>query len=310
MTVNETSPDTTAAFEALADLVRDWRERGKRTTTAGVKPALIRATDGAFNESHLGFGSFRAFVVAAQEAGYVALHRPERGHWLLLLPGEDPGTPDLPATSVGSDEVRRLKAPVWSVFVEWGDDWVRLWDKKEGRAFWYPTSEDGRPAWESDKDRFAAIEHASEAVQLGWMREWAETLTPSIRERILPTIGSEGAPGEFRARLVEHQLVGTWRDELRRRMFTFACEWADNNGVSRAALLDRRKSIPNERSRPSAPPPPSAVPAAPVSAPHSTDPGDDLHSEIRKRLHAAVDRMTLAELLDIQVPAHSMLESR
>lgn len=294
------------AFDALRSVVAEWRAQGKRTTTAGVKPALVRATDGQFNERDLGFASFRAFLVAAEEAEVIRLYRPERGHWLILLPGEEPTT--LPMAESPESAVKgRLKPPIWSVFVEWGDDWVRLWDKRDGRAFWYPIGADGRPAWEGDPERFAPIQHASQQVQIEWMKEWAEGLPPAERDLVLPTVGST-IQGAFRNQLAHLGLLPAWREELRQRMVLFTSAWADANGVARSQLLDNRRPEPRgpaARGEKVASPSVGPTPAK-EDASRAVE-GDPSEAELRSRLRDAIDRMTVAELLELRLPVHAML---
>jgi hypothetical protein len=308
------------AFTALAALVRQWRQEGKRTTTAGIKPALARAMDGSFNERELGFASFRDFAVAAELAGFIQLYRPERGHWLMLLPDEDPAAVEAEASTPASAPPERLKPPVWSVFVEWGDDWVRLWDRRDGRAFWYPTDASGRPAWEADPGRFVPIEHASESIQIEWMREWAETLAPQLRDALLPTIGIDAVKGSFRARLSELGLTTSWREELRRRVLDQATSWATVNHVSRSAILDQRRAGAGQSrsSRPSLPDPlgaslaPPPAPSVPPPSPRTASGAvrSDFESEVRAQVHAAVDRMTVSELLDMKLPVHATVAAK
>lgn len=298
------------AFKVLATVVSDWRVQGKRTTTAGVKPALIRATDGGFSERDLGFASFRAFLVAAEQAGVIRLYRPEQGHWQILLPGEEEPMPTArgasPSTGTG-----RLKPPIWAVFVEWGDDWVRLWDKKDGRAFWYPVAADGRPAWEASPERFAPIHHASPQVQMDWMREWAEGLPAAERDLILPTVGST-IQGAFRNQLTHLGLLPAWREELRRRIVLFASDWADANGVSRSQLLDARRAEPRPSQSRSEQVDQAPKVEARQSGNSAAGPGEsDLaESDLRSKLHEAIDRMSVAELLELRLPVHAMLSPK
>ena len=83
----QTSSDPAVAFVALCNLVRKWRAEGRKTTTAGLKPALQKAIPG-FSEADFGFLQFRDFVAAAVEAGHIQVQKLPTGHPMVLLPDE------------------------------------------------------------------------------------------------------------------------------------------------------------------------------------------------------------------------------
>lgn len=285
------------AFRDLAALVRLWRAEGKRTTLAGLKPAM-RGVRPEFDESALGFGKFHEFVAAGQDAGFVKLYDPPTGHRLVLLPDEDVAeVRDVPVQK--SDE--RLRPAVWSVFVEWHDDWVRQWDRDECRPLWYPIADDGRPAWETDTDRFVSIEPISREVQMGWMREWSEAVPEPGRSELLASIGDDAPPGDFRAVLGRLGLVGSWRDDLRNRTRAHALDWANANNVNPATLVESRRTPTGPR------------PAAPVTN-TSADPkvsvASSYEEQVRDRVRDAVDRMTLDELLELRLPVRAVVGRR
>ena len=325
----------TPAFEKLSELVRAWRQQGRKTTTAGLKPALQRELVG-FSETELGFTTFRTFVIAAAEAGYVKIEKTPTGHSWVMLPDEtsiatrtdaeatDPtvrgnaiGPP--PAATPGRSGPRhteRLKPDVWATFVDWRDSHRRMWDRSTRRSFMYPLDEAGAPAWITDPDRFVAIDSVEQATQIDWMREWAATLPDQHRDRIVNSLGADRPLGQFRKETTATGLASVWRAELQSRVANHARQWATEHDVPVHELIDHRPPTASMGSDvrvvAAARPPFGTGPAQPVVPPpeqaRSADGHADEASQLRALLHRAIDRMSLTELLSIPVRAEHLLD--
>jgi len=308
VTTDDCSLNFPQALDALVSLVREWREAGRVTTTAGLKAGLTQHTEGAFSETALGFDSFRAFVEAAAQEGRVQLNQLPSGHWIVLLPGESMS--DVPTTSrsrpvavAGSpreavDLSRRLRRDIWPSFVDWTPGQRRIWDRTTRRSIMYPVDDAGCPLWETDDARFVEMPAADMGLQLQWMREWAATLTPdTTRDAVLASIGGTGRAGQFRAQLERFGLAAGWRVELHRRVLQHAAAWARANKIELDALLEPRV-VTTTRS-----------PVAPTSGTSaSTAPADEL-TKLRVRMHKIIDRMSLVELASLPVRAEYLLGS-
>jgi hypothetical protein len=310
------------ALDALVELVREWRESGRVTTTAGLKPALQQRTAGAFSEEALGLVTFRDFVNVAATSGCIELHQLPSGHWMVLLPGESlddvptatrsrPASADAEkatppaATETGIDPTSRLRHEVWQCFVDWAPDQRRLWDRRNRRGVMYPVSDDGRPAWEVAPERFTDMPAADMPTQVRWMREWAAGVPDeATRGVLLTSLDDTAQRGQFRHELTRLGLTAAWRIELQRRVLAHAVAWAREQGIEVTDLLDpRRRTSP---ATPSAVPKPTpASPASPVS-PVSPD---EL-ARLRALLHVVIDSMTLAELASLPVRAEHLLQIR
>jgi hypothetical protein len=323
-----------ATFAAVGRVVREWRNSGRTTTTAGVKSALQREIPGGFDETSLGFADFRSFLRGGATAGYFHLEKLPTGHWLILLPGETlaqalaareevravrnqeatevgvalPSAEASPARNAPASgafptalaESQRLRADVWSAFVDWRTAHRRLWDRRVGRAFAYPVNGDGRPSWEAEPARFAAIAPANEAVQINWMREWAATLPTPDRDKVSQALQDDAPRGEFRRQLSSLGLLADWRAELQRRVTQFVAQWATQHEVSLTELIDQR-SRPREQSRAGSPPEP----------PPPSDPGERSDvAWLRAKLHRIIDLMPLSELVELEIPAQYLLLDR
>ena len=304
------------ALDALVELICEWREAGRVTTTAGLKAALQKRTDGAFSEEALGLATFRDFVQAAAAAGRIDLRRLSSGHFIALLPGES--LDDVPTTArtrpasvdvekavsyAGTAETAveptsRLRHEVWQCFVDWAPDQRRLWDRRNRRGVMYPVGDDGRPAWESAPERFTEIAAADMPTQVAWMREWAGALPDeAARRALLTSLDATAHRGQFRRELTRLGLATAWSAELQRRVLAHAVTWARAQGVEVTDLLDpRRRTSPARASAESRPAP---IPASP----------DEL-ARLRTLLHRVIDSMTLAELASLPVRAEHLLRVR
>ena len=338
--VEDSPADVAVAFAAVGRVVREWRDSGRTTTTAGVKSALQRETPGGFDEKSLGFADFRAFLQEGQTAGYFHLQQLQTGHWVILLPDEtlqevlaareearaareqeatearaarqaDVARPSAGASPAGKAqtgvasgtalaESQRLRADVWSAFVDWRAAHRRLWDRQVGRAFAYPVNGEGRPSWETEAARFAVIAPADEAVQINWMREWAATLPSPGRETLSRALRDDAPRGEFRRQLSALNLLAGWRAELQRRVTQYVAQWAAQHEVSVTELLDQR-SRPREQPRVAAPPELPA-PGGPVERSDT--------AWLRAKLHRIIDVMPLSELVELEIPAQYLLLDR
>jgi len=334
----QTSSDPAVAFVALCNLVRKWRAEGRKTTTAGLKPALQKAIPG-FSEADFGFLQFRDFVAAAVEAGHIQVQKLPTGHPMVLLPDESlieeapreasaGGTVPAPAASrdpalTSSDSTQqntwgRLKQDVWATFVNWHYSHDRLWDRTVRRAFAFPVNEDRGPAWFSEPERFVRVDAVDQDAQIGWMREWAETLPPPSRDSLIAAIAPGRPLGQFRRELNASGLAAAWRAELQRRVLQHAAAWARTHSIPLHDLLDQRSPLrPPPASPPTQPPSVDAAPAPPAlqapsplagpsPSPPDAGPSDDT-AQLRALLHRAIDRMSLAELISLPIRAEHLL---
>lgn len=321
----ETQDARDAAMRTLVDLVAKWREAGRKTLAAGLKPGLQQAIPG-FSETELGYPTFRAFVMAAEERGLVKSHLRSDGHTLVLLPHEllveeaprpAAARPGTGAAAKGTEKPAgrgaapprppsRLRPEVWGTFIDWHEQHRRLWDRQTSRCFAYPTGADGRPAWEGEPDRFVEVDPVGQNTQIGWMREWAEARPEPSRSQLLAALADNAPRGQFRRDLVRLAAVADWRAELQRRVLAHATAWAHSNSVSFDKLLDHRQPEP----RPVAATP-AAAPAA-TAAPCAAAPGGAAGTDgerLRALVHRAVDRMTLAELMSLPLRAEHLLDT-
>jgi hypothetical protein len=320
MTALSADPPVLDAYEALVAVIREWRQTERVTTTAGLKPALQDRMQGTFSEQQLGFPTFREFVQAAAEKGYIRLVQLPTRHWIALLPDESvdavptkttrlqttpakAATPTVPSSTGGTVESTvRLRSDVWRCLVDWAPDHRRIWDSSNNRGIVYPVGPDGRPAWESSPERFIETPSADMATQIAWMREWVKTLADqTTRDALLTSLG-EHSPGRFRSELNRLGLLSAWRAELQRRVLNLAVSWAHQNGVNVKDLLDTRTKA-------TAKPPVKSEPTRPTRE-AATSKADDETARLRTLLHQVIELMPLAELASLPIKAEHLLRVR
>jgi hypothetical protein len=324
--------DAAEAFSVLANIVRKWREQDLITTSAGLKPAFMTDTGGV-TERDFGFDTWREFIEAGVRDGYLRTERLPSGHVVVMLPEESFETVlasvrtasaarDSRTGSLGTGSGVRLRADVWTTFVEWNDHARRLWDSGASRAYIYPVDEHGEPAWTSAPDRFTPIEPIDAQTQREWMGEWAATLPPVNREPLLAALDRPGVTGTFRRELNARGLTATWRDELQRRVANHVRAWADQHGIAWFDLIDRREreqpslrprataAIPSESAEhPGSSSVRAAIETRPNNAPEQPRPAN-AQEQLRALLHRIIDQMSLAELLSIPIRAEYLLGDR
>lgn len=300
-----------AAFASLATIVREWRGQGRKTTTAGIKSALQRRPEG-FDERALGFVTFAAFLEAAEAEGLIHRFRQPNGHWIVMLPGESgedlsaiAGRTSHPTQLERVADEARLRPDVWASFVDWRADHRRLWDVQERRALMFPVDHEGKPAWLEDPQRFVDIPILDQALQVQWMREFAERQPDGVRSALLSALSNPAATGSFRRALTQFGLQPAWRAELHRRVAAKVSSWAAEHSIPGGQVVLAQEPVavaPHVRS-PEASTSPAIRRTEPVTRPADATDLDRL----RQKIHAIVDRMSLAELAALPIRAEHLL---
>lgn len=314
------------AFEILAQLVAEWRNEGRITTTAGLRPAMNEAIP-SFSEQDYGYDSFREFVQGAERSGHIQIRKIPGGHNLLGLPNESRDILDQVASLIkppdannpnysgnltsepSGDSNQALRSDVWTAFVNWRRDLKRLWDQDAHNAYMYPVIND-QPAWQKSPDRFLEISPVTYEKQVEWMRAWARTLPPNQRTPLVESLADAAPKGEFRRTTARLGLEPSWKSTFQTRVVEHVTEWAEKHGVPFSHLTDNRPS------RVAAKPAPRGAAAAsdasfepqavrPSARPERVDDND--LARLRRLLHSAIDRMTLAELAALPIRAEHLL---
>lgn len=303
--VERVSRDRAEAFALLASVVRENHEVGRRSYAASVKPELRRRTYDGFDEGRLQFGSFRAFLAAAKEAGVVDVYAATRGPDLELTPPGGRRLSDPTPVRTG----KRVRHDLWECFLRWDDGWSRVFDRVENAALRFPIDPaplepprltEIRAAAAAHPDRFLPIDPISFDTQAGWMRRFAEGVdTEDAKPALLWALDSDRPFRAFsRALETMPDLRTTWAAARQGLVEAVIVEWAHRND------LDLDQFGLHEE------PPLGGPPVADHEQPSSRTgpPADERLRRLRAIVHAAIDEMPESDLLQIRLPVGYLLD--
>lgn len=297
-------------FEALAEIVQTNYAAGRRSYGASIKPELMRRLGGEFSEWDLHYQSFAEFLHAAADARAVDVYKAPKGpDWEAVPRGRTP----LAAAWVEADRrpPGRVRPDLWTCFVDWREQMLRIYDREADRAYVLPRLPPGhepaeqaslRRRYHVDRERFVEIPNVSFETHVRWMREFAEQLPQdSAREVLLFALGRDRPAREFTDALAaKPELRQRWQAERLRRVLESIRAWVSEHRITLDILEQRDPASPaRERSEPAM----SAAPAAQGTAPGLQAASGD----VRQALHRAIDRMPESQLLRIAIPVEYLL---
>lgn len=296
----------TAAMRELSQLASDLARKGKQANAAGLKPQLQFRSFGVFSESALGFPNFRSFLREAQSRGFIRL-RPALGGDLLVLPAEaaeEGPTPDSRST-IQSKQALPIRQELWKAFFNWRPGFKRLYRKASGAVYMFPLEPSPigetaanaavRSEWKTAPELFAEIEPIAQEKQVQWMREFTEQLPSGDAKQALTAALATAHPAPFFARLVAALPdAPAWKLFRLERVVSEIQAWADQHDLT-IELYGR--------------PPESAELPGPRAAIPVSPPVDTIRAiELRQRVLRAVEKMSVADLLRIPIPAEYWYE--
>ncbi len=287
-----------AAFRALADLVENRLSEARSLRSAALKPLLVAS---GFDERQLGFQTFRAFLQAAEEAGFVSIRPASAGPDVDVLPLGAPEGAAAPSTS------GRIRADIWDAFVDWNPGWSRLYDRERDRAFKIPANESMgespahnalRQEWKQAPERFAEITPISMQEAYSWMSEFLHSLPQEpARERLASTLASNFPFKHFRDEVRAVGLDHEWKKVQLERVRQKILDWASKHDIE--IDLAYRPEVGAER----------VSPTRLTAGERFPGPRARIdESFTRTRILAAVNRMSTAELLRLPIPVEYLLE--
>ncbi|TFC22095.1 hypothetical protein E3O55_18940 [Cryobacterium sp. MDB1-18-2] len=294
------------AFDLAAQLIAEAAARDFHPTAAEFKLQMLNRMP-MFSEKQLGFRKFIDFLREAQAQGRLFVFLDNNGH--PRVSGEPVlAEPVLPSQIAPEEQPPRMRQDLWSSIVHWEDMSDRFWDRKERRAIYVPVNEAGSPLWNSEPDRFARIIPVSRDKHVEWMNEFAERLGGEKRDALLHAVGPDAKRGAFKFALRRYDLTAQWGAELQSRVTEHAEAWAKSEDVRLDHIVERT----SPQSAPASPP--SDTKIAPPPRPSFSLDSVQSHVEpvtetdlLRRRVHGVIDRMNLAELAALQVPAIYLL---
>jgi hypothetical protein len=301
------------AFDALVRVVSRLRTMGKSHRAASVKPDLRVETAYRFDERALGFPSFRAFLVAAEQANRIVLRPAPSGPDVdVYLAGEQAPLAPRPIDTLHYPEIR---PDLWKNFVDWSPGWIRLYDRETGTAIRFPDKEivgDDpdydrlRALFRSQPDRFVPITPIDVRTTLDWMQQFARSFPDGPTRSVLEAGLLEPRPlREFTQAVRQRDLYGEWNLFRSDRLRTVILDWAaqhaldidlDATSATEGIGAAFRKAASEEG------PTPAAAPG------HPPLPASAAVEELRGWAHRIIDRMDAAQLLRLPATLEQLLQ--
>ncbi|MGM1058548.1 UPF0158 family protein [Saccharothrix sp. Mg75] len=302
--------DTNPAFGLVQLAVTNLRSRGRRTTAAAVKTEMQRLSAGGFSESEYGHKSFRHFLVAAEKAGFIAVRLPAYGS------GQDaeismPQDVQPPESSTSS--VRSIRPDIWSTFFDYRPDITRVFDLRTHRAAKFPIDPTSRESSDVSELRTRFMDHPNEFLviepvqideQLGWMKAFASETSEPERALLEDALKKEKPLAAFTSMVRSNtSLTERWNRFRLGRVTARVKDWMQQHGLE-FDLYDVDSLTGRKRQRDQ-----GGTFGSVTSRTDRTTPRSGVDSEqVRARVHRAVARMPLSELLQLRIPVEYILE--
>jgi hypothetical protein len=282
-----TSDPVETAFDALREAVKHLERRGRVTRIAGVKPEMRRRLPD-FDERQLGYRSFGVFVDAAEKRGVVRT-RVDADNWTRVE--------SIDAKTAEKDEPRRLRPDIWRAFTQWGDGWLRVWDRGTARAVRMssaPTAAESadhsalRGSLSEQDGAVILIEPIDPALQKKWIDEFVENVGDHpLASALRGSLADEKPFRAFNAALkADDGLRMAYHRVRMTHVLAAVRDWAAEHDVD-VDSLDHN-----------APPP-----APPRGGLESSSQTASPLQRMRLALHAAIDEMPMDDLRRLSVPA-------
>lgn len=301
------------AFELLSSTVAELHAGGRSTYAASVKPQLIARTNGGFDETQLGpgFGSFRDFLRAAADRGVVSVVPAPVGPDVEVLPI---GAAPLPApTHEGSAEKahsqlprsqpKRIRRELWDAFLDWTGGQIRAYDTGRDQVAVVPEEPAPlepeettalRESFAQHPERYVRIPQVPMKVQLEWMHDFAARAPEPTRSPLLFALTSD-RPFRAFGQVVRTDpiILSRWQTERLGLVQEEIERWRSEHGLSLEILQSIETGEPTR--------------GASRKRPEDSDESARL-TEVRERVHNAVDRMPLSALYELKIPLEYVLE--
>jgi hypothetical protein len=156
-----------------------------------------------------------------------------------------------------------------------------------------------RAAWKSDPNLFVEIEPLPISRQLDWMRSFAGSLGDEPTRAALERCLDQPKPvSEFTRTVRLMRLAGAWNEFRLRHVGAAIQEWADSNHLT-VQIAAESTAPPTEQVRT------EVAPSTRGAAPSTGD-----ETVLRAKIHAAIDRMPLGELLRLSIPLEYIFDRR
>lgn len=338
MTVAASSNDSPQAadeaFRVLTSAVGSLIERGRPPTASEVRLEMRDRTYNGFSPQKLGFARFRDFLAEAENLGHVTLDRSRPGDVSVSLAQE---------AQSAVQEPRQVRSDLWKAFIDWKPQQLRYYDIERDQVVQVPKQaaplepqsfQVFRRRLAEVPANFVQIEPVTMATQLEWMKEFTSSRTDLGLRKLLESALEGEKPAKVFVALLKKvpSELNLWRVLFSSRVRAEVERWKQSSPHLSDINIDRDKDSVVEHA-------PAAAEARRVEAAHRSDVSQIFNlitgsarnfvydsirtssgaageqerrsssaSELRSRLHAAIDRMPVEELRAIRLPVGYLFE--
>ncbi len=306
-------------------------------TASQVRLEMKRRTYGGFDPKGMGYTRFRDFLEDAANQGHVKLDGSRQGD-ILVLP---------PHVASALEIQVPIRRDVWKAFVDWTPDRLRYFDLEKQRVVVIPSHPvpleparfaEIREHQSQRPDEFVEILPITVHKQTTWMSEWAATVPSRQFRTILETALSDSRPIKtfnLALKSFPSSYSAEWRRVFEQKVRAEIEHWAATAPAGVSILRESAAGLASSEDASANPIeiPPSAIPmhgnpqfavSWPSLSPLATSAWhinviggstNDVHrklpdpeSDLRNRVHAAIDRMSIDEIRKLSIPVGYLFE--
>lgn len=295
-----TDPAANYYFNLLRTIVDDLTASGRRSFAAGLKPRLQSLSNGEFDETRLGFPTFKAFLQEAERAGVVELSRTPSD--LVVVPRRAMSTPSTTKSPAQDLRGKKIRPDLWRAWIEWSPELKRYYDKESDRVLFLLDSANGdepenlaatRAEVAANPGRYIPIEPISSKATVEAMQDFAsawtdETDRAAMQDALASSTPEESAMNFTRLLRARSPIGAAWHLTRLSQVSEAIAAWKQAHQLEVQHLVptqagERRSTI-------------GSVPSIGID-----------EEGLRSRILEAVQRMPLSDLLRLPIPAEHLL---
>lgn len=304
------------AIGLLTNAIQGLRDRGRASTAAGVKSEMRILSGNGFDNTPLGYASFRDFLRAAEQRGAVTTVAPGApgADMLVLLPDEPPPP--------GSRRTVIVRPDLWRAFMDWSPGRLHVYDRVTDRALDVAAEPAPlepelhaavRGVAAAGDDRYVPVPGVDADEQLAWAAEFAGSVAGAARDKIRAALTNPRPLAALAEAMREDpQTSAAWQHERQDRVLQRIEAWSSERGLTVDGSLEvlRGPSAARKADAPATGRHGSAVPPADGGRRPAGPAADKTRDgeAVRERILMILARMPLAELLRLRIPVEYLLD--
>ena len=283
------------AFEALRQIAAEYAARGRRCLAASAKPAMVARV--GFDETDVGYPTFRALLSDAEREGWVSLSYIPSGDVNIAAPladgsaapGHDDLTPSPEAARPTNDRPlppgAKIRHDLWNAII------------KESETWFYDPAADAVVTGSSaeTRDNLISLPTADADAQNDWINQFLETLEENRRNAIAAVVAEADDPRAKNEVLTSQRVPirNAWYAWRTRMVLERLQNWKETHSLGVDLLISRpTRQLPRSaRSR------------------QGTGAAASSERPLRERLHRAIDQMPTSELLRLSIPVEFLIDA-